>query len=184
MSNGQSTWQAPFRLLDLTNLSWRTENTKVRTDEKSYFRFRHFVLSCFRDSLPLRPPPLDLASFASPKPILTRRRMNVRKQPRVSRRSRSRWPQGLSTTVAASRRHLSTTLFVGQPTAFRIIWTSSVPYCGHSWDRIPILSLQADSEKGVRYLFRSAFLSHYYRPIGRKRYLTPFSRRGRCLADP
>jgi hypothetical protein len=30
MSNGQSTWQAPFRLLDLTNLSWRTETTKLR----------------------------------------------------------------------------------------------------------------------------------------------------------
>ncbi|MGH7172079.1 MAG: hypothetical protein ACRELG_17535, partial [Gemmataceae bacterium] len=49
ISNGQSTWQAPFRLLDLTNLSWRTENTKERKHEKNrqmvVAHFRSFVFS-------------------------------------------------------------------------------------------------------------------------------------------
>jgi hypothetical protein len=41
MSNGQFTWQAPFRLRGLTNLPWRTESTKTNAGVP-------FVLSFFR----------------------------------------------------------------------------------------------------------------------------------------
>jgi hypothetical protein len=54
MSNGQSTWQAPFRLRDLANLSWRTETTKGRKTrnnlesvQPTYFH-SSFVFSFFR----------------------------------------------------------------------------------------------------------------------------------------
>jgi hypothetical protein len=33
MSNGQFTWQAPFRLRDLTNLPWRTGNDEEGNKE-------------------------------------------------------------------------------------------------------------------------------------------------------